>query len=77
MTSKRTVLAFFGLSVIIVCSQALPSSRILGGIDASAGQYPWVASIRVDGAHACVGSILNEHFILTVANCVSWTGATP
>ncbi|XP_037818180.1 trypsin beta [Lucilia sericata] len=75
MASKRTFLAFLGLFTI-VCTQAVPSSRILGGTDASSGQYPWVTSIRVDGAHACVGSIINEEFIVTAAHCVSSLGAT-
>lgn len=76
MASSRTIFVFLGLLVAIVCTEAIPSSRILGGIDASAGQYPWVASVRVDGAHACVGTIINEEFIVTAAHCVSSLGAT-
>lgn len=77
MVGKRIItLALVGLLTIIGCSQAIPSSRILGGIEASAGQYPWSVSVRVNGAHACGGSIISNTFILTAGHCVSKLGAT-
>ncbi|KAM7347511.1 chymotrypsin-1 [Cochliomyia hominivorax] len=76
MASTRPVYFIWGLLLIVASTEAIPTSRILGGIDVSAGQYPWVASVRVDGAHECVGSIINEEFILTAAHCVSLLGTT-
>lgn len=76
MTSTRKLFSILGLLMTITCIEAIPSSRILGGIDASAGQHPWVVSVRVDGAHVCVGSIINNEFILTAGHCVSSMGTT-
>ncbi|XP_004520097.1 trypsin alpha [Ceratitis capitata] len=64
------VIAFAG---VISIGHALPpqtGERILGGADAASGQFTFVASLRLDGAHVCGGSIIGIKQILTAAHCV-------
>lgn len=54
-----------------------PSSRIVGGQQARVGQFPWHALFAVqyynDNTNKivyCGGAILNEHWVITTADCV-------
>jgi len=49
-------------------------SRIVGGVDASNGQIPYIYSLRRT-SHSCGGSILSANLLITAAHCVS--GASP
>ncbi|TMW41317.1 hypothetical protein DOY81_013605 [Sarcophaga bullata] len=67
MVSARLTILIVG----IFCGTALsqPTSRILGGEEASKNDFPYACSIRVDGAHICGGSIISNNKILTAAHC--------
>ncbi|XP_036319390.1 chymotrypsin-2 [Rhagoletis pomonella] len=66
------------LAISHVCGTiAAPQGRILEGENAAAGEFPWVASVRVDNAHVAVGSIISKYHILTSAQGVSELGSTP
>ena len=69
--TRTTILIFVGISLIIGYTEAL-----LGGSDASALEFPWTVSARVDGTHKCVGSIIDKDYILTAGNCFSASGNT-
>ncbi len=59
----------------------LLSSRIVGGKEATAQAYPWMAAITSSGtpnlflSQFCGGSLIHPHWILTAAHCV--VGETP
>lgn len=55
------------------------STHMLGGEEASPGQFPFIVAIKyryqypsgyIIYAHFCVGSILSEHWIVTSAGCL-------
>uniref|UniRef100_A0A0C9Q4A2 TRYP_3 protein n=1 Tax=Fopius arisanus TaxID=64838 RepID=A0A0C9Q4A2_9HYME len=61
-------LAFAG--IVANCQAATLDQRILGGEDVASGQFTFVASVRLDSAHVCGGSIIGARQILTAAHCV-------
>ena len=52
---------------------ALPSSRIVGSIDAAPYSWSMIVSLRTlpKNEHICGGSILSDYFVLTAAHCVT------
>ncbi|XP_063328798.1 transmembrane protease serine 9-like [Pelmatolapia mariae] len=56
----------------VVCGQALRNSRILGGTSvATAGSWPWMASLQKNGSHVCGGTLVALDSVLSSANCFS------
>lgn len=44
--------------------------RIVSGVDAQLGEFPWVVAIGLDQMFFCGGALLNDKFVLTAAHCV-------
>ncbi|XP_049851591.1 brachyurin-like [Schistocerca gregaria] len=44
--------------------------RIINGADATDGQFPWQAAIRLDRFGFCGGSLISDSAVLTAAHCV-------
>ncbi|XP_029994680.1 acrosin [Sphaeramia orbicularis] len=46
-------------------------SRIVGGLEAPEGAWPWQVSIQIYFSHHCSGTILNNLWVLTAGHCFS------
>ncbi|XP_050329915.1 serine protease SP24D-like [Bactrocera neohumeralis] len=53
-----------------VSAEIRPSPRILNGLTAATGQFPYQVSVRVNKQHVCGGALLTPTFVLTAAHCV-------
>jgi len=45
--------------------------KIVGGVEAIRGDWPWSCSLRANGRHICGGSLINNKWIITAAHCVT------
>ncbi|XP_037942627.1 serine protease SP24D-like [Teleopsis dalmanni] len=66
---KPTIVALLYFAFVGVIS-ANPTGRIVGGIDATEGQFAHQISLRYSGSHICGGSIISRNYILTAGHCV-------
>lgn len=55
-----------GLSVPVPSTSG---NRIVGGIVAQAGEFPWQVSLRMLGQHMCGGILIDKHWVLSAAHC--------
>ncbi|XP_022232530.2 trypsin beta [Drosophila obscura] len=63
----------FGLSLLLgAASAGTPATdgRIVGGMQVSTiGEFPYQASVQLNGQHICGGAVIGDHFVLTAAHC--------
>jgi secreted trypsin-like serine protease len=74
-----TLLRRLTVSVVTACATlalvAAPSQAVVGGSDASPGEYPAVAEITFGSAFLCTGTLIASKWVLTAGHCGSMTGA--
>ncbi|XP_066837492.1 transmembrane protease serine 5 [Anser cygnoides] len=62
-----------GRIVALKCSECglhRGALRVVGGMDAAPGRWPWQVSVRHGSRHHCGGSVLAPSWIVTAAHCV-------
>jgi secreted trypsin-like serine protease len=57
---------------LLLCApaQAKPQPRIIGGHEASQGEYPAQGELLEDGSFICGGSLVSNRYFLTAGHCV-------
>ncbi|KAM5151670.1 transmembrane protease serine 9-like [Mantella aurantiaca] len=51
------------------CGKPVMTERIVGGEDAQKGEWPWQASLQLDGLPVCGASLIAASWVLTAAHC--------
>src|SRR5215208_2573526 len=74
MSVFRRVLAV-SLTSSVLLAAAAPSSAVVGGNDASPGEYPAVAEITF-GPFLCTGTLITPSWVLTAGHCSNITAGT-
>ncbi|XP_063917903.1 chymotrypsin-1-like [Zophobas morio] len=72
--TATTVLVFFALLAAAIATPLGFNSggRIVGGSNATTGQYPFIVSLRTPSdSHNCGGSLIRNNWVVTAAHCVS------
>ena len=74
MDLRRKLVASSAVALATLAVTAAPSSAIVGGSNAGAGEFPSVAEITF-GAFGCTGTLISPDTVLSAGHCGSLTGA--
>jgi secreted trypsin-like serine protease len=73
MGAFRGFLAVSVTTAALIGAAAAPSSAVVGGTDASPGEYPAVAEVTF-GPFLCTGTLITPEWVLSAGHCGSITG---
>ncbi|XP_026207707.1 serine protease [Anabas testudineus] len=59
------------------CGVAPLNTKIVGGVNASAGSWPWQVSVHYQGSHICGGTLISNQWVLTAAHCIITNSPSP
>jgi trypsin len=74
MSAMRRVLAVLVTSSALLGAATAPASAVVGGRDASPGEFPSVAEVTF-GPFLCTGTLVTPNWVLSAGHCGSVTGA--
>jgi trypsin len=74
MIALRRILVVPLVAVALLGVTAAPSSAVVGGSNASPGEYPSVAEVTF-GPFLCTGTLITPDWVLSAGHCGSVTGA--
>lgn len=74
MLSKLAFAATVGLTSAVPMPQNKPF--IVGGVEASAGEFPYIVSLQRSGSHFCGGTLIAPDVVLTAAHCSDYSASS-
>nr|XP_018896299.1 PREDICTED: transmembrane protease serine 9-like [Bemisia tabaci] len=57
----------------VPCRCGMPNrnkTRIVGGVETVAHEFPWMAELQIRGRFFCGGALINDRYILTAGHCL-------